>query len=301
MWGIGDSRLYAGPVEVLRSSRVSGALRLRLCLVLGGAGFLITALFLVVPCFFPSAMDQNARRTDATTPPAKVWLSKDELAKRRAQLWWHLNSASGKPPDPARISCMTIKTRYECQAQYEVLAQNRVALHGVLRDHLAFADAALRQATDPARRRLGLGIARQAVYCCMAKLKDLLLASAVADVLLLPNIDAADPRRWADLSRDDVLGTAEYVFRESNTVDKWERVCRWRLEEATLRNDADAARYDLACFLEQQKRYDEAVVQLLAVTTKDRSRAIHEMVRRIQLKIANRELLPSDKSKKAQP
>lgn len=150
---------------------------------------------------------------------------------------------------------------YECPRQYRAAGDDRKAIYGLVAGHLKLADTLLAHA-DPKRRRVGLGIARQAASCAIRKLKDHKLAIAICDQMLLPHLDDADKEHWGELNKIMVICTAGYVYRTTGQTDKWVNACRLRLEQAYSRNSADVGRIKLAEALAARGDYEEAIVQL---------------------------------------
>jgi hypothetical protein len=77
-------------------------------------------------------------------------------------------------------------------------------LYRVVWEHLLTAEHLLKT-KDAEQRRLGMGIAVQALRESLTKLNDLQLAMAIADNHILENLDAADRPQWEWLSKPRVL------------------------------------------------------------------------------------------------
>lgn len=214
-------------------------------------------------------------------------------AKR--ELFRYLDEQGGQDvavPQPAAVQPAYW---YECPRQYRAAGDDRKAIYSLVAGHLKLADTLLARA-DPERRRVGLGIARQAASCAIRKLNDHKLAIAICDQMLLPNLDAANKEHWRQLNKIMVICTAAYVYRITNQTDKWVNACRLRLEQAYSRNSADVARIKLAEALAARGDYEEAIVQLEGIDENGSLASTRRMIPRYRQRIKERK--QSNPSKK---
>ncbi len=237
------------------------------------------------------ATETSAGMIHAPPTPARTL---PQLAERRKDLWAHLDrqldgAAAGLPTMPAQPDSW-----YECWPQYEMVKGHPKAVYRVAAGHLVLADNCLKS-SEPSKRRMGVGIARQVTHGALNILKDKTLAVAVADVFLVPNLSATCKDHWQDLTAEMVIGSAARAYRESREVDKWVNACRLRLQYAHNRNAADAARLSLAQALDAQGNYQEAIDQLLAMTGSDRLPVVQDKLPVLRRKLAARE--QSDKNR----
>ena len=91
-------------------------------------------------------------------------------------------------------------------------------------------------------RRFHFQILKQICLVCIEKLEDIRLATALADLYLLPNLDAADQTPWKELSTETVINAANHAYYNTGDLDKRLEICRLRLKHAYNRNTADGAR-----------------------------------------------------------
>lgn len=184
-----------------------------------------------------------------------------EDAKPRRNFLIDLEKKAGQAVAVPQLDSVQPAYWYECPRQYRAASEDRKAIYRLVAGHLKLADTLLAR-DDPKRRRIGLGIARQAASCAIQKLNDHKLAIAICDDMLLPHLDDADKEHWGELNKIMVICTAGYVYRTTGQTDKWVSACRLRLEQAYNRNSADVARIKLAEALAARGDYEEAIRHL---------------------------------------
>ena len=197
----------------------------------------------------------------AVTLAADLHAQASEGAKPRRDFLIDLEKKAGQAVAVPQLGCVQPAFWYECPRQYRAAGDDRKAIYRLVAGHLKLADRLLAHA-DPKRRRIGLGIARQAASCAIRNLKDHELAVAICDDMLLSNLDVADKQHWGELNKIMVICTAGYVYRTAGQTDKWVNACRLRLEHAYNRNSADVARLKLVEALAARGDYEEVIRQL---------------------------------------
>lgn len=124
-------------------------------------------------------------------------------------------------------------------------------LYQLIGEELATADRLLAE-TEPARRRMGLKLAREACNHVNSGAVDVWLAARICEAYFWPNLDVADPQPG---SRDrlELLETARRVFFETDETNSVLKNYTLLMSNAPNAHAADTFRVQLADWLEEKR------------------------------------------------
>jgi hypothetical protein len=182
----------------------------------------------------------------------------DPKASEKPSIYRYLATKTGKA---ARGNLAPTKTPWVwCWEQYQACPpDNKRQLYSLVAEHLALADGKYLSSKEVATRRKGLGIAKEACRCAVTRLADQQLATAIADLYILPHLNDADPLPWNALAAHQVLESAADAYAAAKNSAKLAKAFELLVEHAPNRNTADAARFRLAQLLSREGRTKEAL------------------------------------------
>ena len=167
--------------------------------------------------------------------------------------------------------------------QVEKAGSNRKLLYRVVGEHLLLADRYLAHQARAVRLD-AMGYAHDATYIAIRRLRDPLLGLAIADVFLLPHLDAAERLYTKPLSRQSIVNTAVAACHAAGDFPRLVHALERLLAIAHNRNAADAARYRLGHVLAHQGDYEAALRHLEQIDLSPQGfsgpRALMDAVRR---------------------
>lgn len=124
-------------------------------------------------------------------------------------------------------------------------------LYRLIGEQLATADQLLAE-PDPARRRMGLNIAREACKHAMSDSVDTWLAARICEAYFWPNLDIADAKPGSHERALDLLQTARRVLFDGTETNHVFTNYHLLLAHAPNAHDADTYRVQLADWLEEK-------------------------------------------------
>lgn len=119
------------------------------------------------------------------------------------------------------------------------------------------------EAVDQKRR--GLRITRDAAVFTLETMKDEKLSAMLCDTFLIPNLGAARDKRWQQLSKEQILENAIYIYSKAGDGEKLVTACKLLLDNSRSANAANSARLKLALALESQGKFEDAIGYLEAI------------------------------------
>ncbi len=206
----------------------------------------------------------------APLPPPLEPLPDEKIRGLRTELRAYLREQAGrhrlpktKPKAGVPVNFWPHVDQYSAfQGEYQ---KHKPELHGMMERDLWLAEKLLEQ-DDRAVRDSGLGLVRWAIICAAQYIKDGRLAVAVAEVYLVPHLDATEAGAGGIVGfvgRESLLRSAVTAFEAGKSWDRMAQACGDIVRMLPHnRNQSDAWRAKLAIALQAQDRRDEATAVL---------------------------------------
>ncbi|HON09035.1 MAG TPA: hypothetical protein PLW02_13140, partial [Verrucomicrobiota bacterium] len=161
-------------------------------------------------------------------------------------------------------------------AQNEFLKKTRESLsqaityrgmYEVIGQELWVADKLL-ESLNPAYRKIGLALARQAALDSLNYAENQWLAARIYQAYLLPNLnDATDPNYKMPLSMENIINESVQCFRTLEETDNVINAYKTLIEKTGGSARADWARVQLSYIYEQMGDYKKAIYYLNDIQT----------------------------------
>jgi tetratricopeptide (TPR) repeat protein len=242
----------------------------------------------------PAVPDLNTNKADAAhTEPMLKWTPADfsasseplpkllpkDIEHEREWIVRYLLEKVGGTISVNSIPALDENAWY-CARLYDAAAKDAAAVLKLVAQHLLIADHLLMN-KDILQRRQGLVVAVQTARCARSSLKDMLLATAITDVYVLPNLDAADEREWVMMSKSGILEDVIATYSATKDSDKLAAAYQLFIEHAP-QHRADAARLKLAQLYQKQGQREKALEYLNEIKPTGNVRGGRNSIPRLQ-------------------
>jgi hypothetical protein len=221
--------------------------------------------------------------TRAEREALRGWIDASRVRRARAQLWMKLREQFGRPIPTRRLKIGDVPTWRVVQELRKSNPKGR-ELAGAVAAALLRCEGLIRS-SNVDRRLQGLSLAVELVRWLDGHPAQRRLAAMVADVYVMPNLDAAAKDHWLANDLSEVLVIASAAYRSANRTDAWTAAARLRVVGAYNANASQAAWLDLSLAYEQTARYADAVAALEQIDPAGGLRGARDRLKSLQQKL----------------
>jgi len=136
------------------------------------------------------------------------------------------------------------------------------------------------------RRWHGLGMASEITRYFYYDRKEGKTAALIADALLMPNLDAANPKHWHLYDATEVIEYARSAYEKARLTDRRIAAARLQLKHAYNWDVGEYARMRLSQALEADGQYAAAIEQLEAIDARGSLRGARARIEPLKNKLA---------------
>jgi hypothetical protein len=209
-------------------------------------------------------------------------LSKDQPKTMGEEREWLIRYLLEKNGGTVSVNSMPAfdENAWICARQYDAASKDTATLYILVGQHMLIADDLL-QKKDALQKQQGLAVSVQAARCARNKLKDNLLATAITDVYILPNLDLADEREWTMMSKTSILEDVIATYSQAKATEKLANAYKLFIASAPAHR-ADVARLKLAQLYEKQGQREKAVDSLNEIKPNGSVRGARSLIPKLQ-------------------